>query len=170
MVSALLPLAPLVAGVLAAAVLDVASFTIPNRLTAALALVFLPAALFAHLPWGVIGACALTGAVALLVGVGLFAAGWCGGGDAKLIAACALWLGWRAMLPFLLFTSLAGGLLALVILVGRRATPPAVVAAGPPWLGRLLGPEKHLPYGVAIAVGALAALTSSPFLAALKHL
>jgi prepilin peptidase CpaA len=168
-ISALLPLAPFVAGVLAAAVLDVASFTIPNRLTAALAILFLPAALFAHLPLGVISACLLTGAAALAIGVGLFAAGLCGGGDAKLIAACALWLSWQAMVPFLLVTSLTGGLLGIAVILARRTMPEAAVAAGPAWLGRLLGPQKHLPYGVAIAAGALAAISSSPFVALLKH-
>jgi prepilin peptidase CpaA len=164
----LLPLALFAAGLLAAAVLDVASFTISNRLNAALALAFVPAALAAHLPWSVVGVCALTGVVTLAIGVGLFAAGWCGGGDAKLIAVCALWLGWRAMPSFLLFTSLAGGVLALGVLMARKATPAAVAAQGPAWIGRLLGPEKHLPYGVAIAAGALVALPASPFMAALR--
>lgn len=155
-------LAAFPAGALAAAAMDVASFTIPNRLTAALAIAFFPAALALHLPAAVVGVCALTGAAALLVGVGLFAAGWCGGGDAKLIAACALWLGWRAVPTFLLVTSLAGGLLALGVILARKATPAAVLASGPAWIERLLGPAQSLPYGVAIAAGALAAFPSSP--------
>lgn len=169
MVPALLPLALFAAGVLAAAVLDVASFTIPNRLNAALAVAFLPAALLVHLPWGVIGVCVLTGVVALLLGIGLFAAGLCGGGDAKLIAACALWLGLPAVIPFLLFTSLAGGVLGIVVLVARKAIPASVVASGPAWIGRLLGPERHLPYGVAIAVGAFVALPHSPFMTVINR-
>lgn len=162
-----LPAALFAGAMLAAAILDVASFTIPNRLTAGLALAFVPAALLLHMPAPELGACVLTGAVALAVGVGLFAAGWCGGGDAKLIAACALWLGWRAIPAFLLVTSLAGGALAIVMILARKTVP--ATAGGPAWLGRLLGPDQHLPYGVAIAAGALAAMRVAPLFAALSH-
>ncbi len=155
------------AGLLAAAIADAASFTIPNRITAALALAFLPAALALHLPWPVIGVCAATGAAALLLGVGMFAMGWCGGGDAKLLAACALWLGWPAIPSLLLATSIAGGVLALGLMLARKAAPEAVLAGAPAWLGRLLGVQRDLPYGVAIAAGALFALPMSPLFAAI---
>lgn len=152
---------------IAAAAIDVMSFTIPNRLTAALAVAFIPGALLVHLSPAILIGCVQTGAVALGVGLGLFTMGWCGGGDAKLIAACALWLGWQAIAPFILFTSLAGGVLALGMILARKAVP--ATAGGPAWLGRLLGGEKDLPYAVAIAAGALLAMPSAPIFAALRH-
>ena len=90
----------------------------------------------------------------------MFALGWIGGGDAKLFAACGLWLGWPAFLPFLLWTALAGGVLATGLLVARKGAR-AWPVAGPQWLVRLLSPEAAVPYGVAIAVGALASFPES---------
>ncbi len=155
------------AGAIAAAVMDATSFTIPNRLSLAIAAAFFPVALILGLPMATIGACAAVGVLALIVGIGMFAMNWCGGGDAKLLAACALWLGVPAILPFLLAMSVIGGALALGLVVARKMALGAYVAAGPAWLGRLLQPEEALPYGVAIALGALLAFPSSPVFAAL---
>ncbi len=154
-------------GAIAAALSDATTFTIPNRLTIALAAAFFPVALILGLPAATIGACAAVGVLALVVGIGFFAMNWCGGGDAKLLAACALWLGLPAMLPFLFATSVVGGLLALTLVVARKSMLVALVPSGPAWLGRLLQPTEALPYGVAIAVGALIAFPSSPLVQAL---
>jgi prepilin peptidase CpaA len=155
------------AGAIAAAVYDATTFTIPNRLSLALAAAFFPVALILGLPIQTIGACAAMGVIALIVGIGLFAMNWCGGGDAKLLAACALWLGLPAMMPFLFYMSLFGGALALGLVLARKMMLGAYVASGPAWLGKLLAPEEALPYGVAIALGALIAFPSSPIFAAL---
>ena len=154
-------------GAIAAAILDATTFTIPNRLSLALAAAFFPVALILGLPMATIGACAAVGVLALVVGIGMFAMNWCGGGDAKLLAACAIWLGVPAMLPFLFYMSLFGGALALGLVLARKMMLGAYVTGGPPWLGRLLQPEEALPYGVAIALGALIAFPSSPVFAAL---
>jgi prepilin peptidase CpaA len=155
------------AGAIAAAVLDATSFTIPNRLTIALAAAFFPVALLLGLPIQTIGACAATGVLALIVGIGFFAMNWCGGGDAKFLAASALWLGMPAMLPFLFYMSLFGGALALGLMMARKMMLANLVAGGPAWLGKLLEPKEALPYGVAIALGSLVAFPSSPVFAAL---
>ncbi|QGN54460.1 prepilin peptidase [Novosphingobium sp. Gsoil 351] len=88
-------------------------------------------------------------AIALIGGMGLFRVGWIGGGDAKFYAACAAWFPLRMGLTLLLCVSLAGLLLLLVWFVARRiggsAKPKA--AAG----------SALVPYGVAIATGAVAA-------------
>ena len=147
--------------VLWAALKDATTFTIPNRVTLALAAAFAPAALAAGLgpaAWGVSLAC---GAATLAVGVGLFALGWVGGGDAKLFAACGLWVGLSAAAPFLLWTALAGGALAAALLLGRNLAG-WYPGAGPAWLRRLLTRGEGVPYGVAIAIGALAAFPASP--------
>ena len=167
--SALAPLVVAVfpAGAIAAALFDATTFTIPNRLSIALAASFFPAALILGLPVATIGACAAVGVLALIVGIGMFAMNWCGGGDAKLLAACALWLGLPAVAPFLLAMSVVGGVLALTLVGARKAMLGSFVLNGPTWLGRLLEPKEALPYGVAIAVGALIAFPSSPIFQAL---
>ncbi len=167
--SALAPLVVAVfpAGAIAAALFDATTFTIPNRLSIALAASFFPVALILGLPVATIGACAAVGVLALIVGIGMFAMNWCGGGDAKLLAACALWLGLPAVAPFLLAMSVVGGVLALTLVGARKAMLGSFVLNGPAWLGRLLEPKEALPYGVAIAVGALIAFPSSPIFQAL---
>ena len=155
------------AAVIAAAITDATRYIIPNRLTAALALAFAPVALAVGLPLPTFAICAGAGLAALAVGVGLFALRIVGGGDAKLAAACVLWLGPPAAFTFLLWTAMAGGALAVGLMLARRA-PALVTARGPVWVGRLLAPGGDVPYGVAIAVGALAAFPLSP-LARLVH-
>jgi prepilin peptidase CpaA len=147
--------------VLIAALTDATTFLIPNRLSAALAIAFVPAALLMGLSPAAIGVCLVVGLAALLVGIGMFAAGWIGGGDAKLFAAAALWLGWPAVGPLLVWTGIAGGVLAVGLLAARKAPVPVLVMRGPAWLGRLLEPKGDVPYGVAIAFGALAAFPAS---------
>jgi len=142
------------------AVRDATSYTIPNWLSAALALAFLPAALILGLPPMLIGVSLAVGLAGLVAGVAMFALNWIGGGDAKLFAAASLWLGLTAMGPFLAWTGVAGGALAVSLLLLRR-TPLASLIAGPAWVGRLLEPKGDVPYGVAIAVGALAAFPAS---------
>ncbi len=159
---ALIPATLFPAAVIVAAMRDVTSFTIPNWISFAAMLVFFPAALIAHMPLGAVEVSAVVGLVALALGIAMFALGWIGGGDAKLFAACAFWLGWPAILPFLIWTSLAGGVLALALLWSRKlvATMPAM---GPPWFGRLMQAGGDVPYGLAIAAGALIAFPSSAF-------
>jgi prepilin peptidase CpaA len=147
--------------VIGAALTDATSYTIPNRISAALALAFLPAALACGLPPAVFATCAGVGAAAFLAGAALFAFRVLGGGDAKLAAACLLWLGLPGATPFLLWTAVAGGVLAVSLLAARQL-PPALAGVGPSWVSRLLQPGGDVPYGVAIAVGALAAFPSSP--------
>jgi prepilin peptidase CpaA len=146
-----------------AAVKDATSFTIPNRLSIALAAVFPAAALAFRMPMGEIGLHAAVGLAALVLGMAMFALRWIGGGDAKLFAAAALWLGWPAAGPFLLVTSLAGGALAVGLVGLRSIWLRPLIVGGPAWFMRLAEPGENAPYGVAIAVGALAVFPQSPF-------
>ena len=143
--------------VVVAALKDATSYTIPNWISLALIAAFVPAALASGAAWGSIGLCLATGAGALLVGMGMFAAGWIGGGDAKLFAAASLWLGWPAALTFMMATGLAGGALTLAILGLRSGWFEPVLAGSPAWVRKLGADGGDIPYGVAIAVGALAA-------------
>jgi prepilin peptidase CpaA len=157
--AALLTAFPLL--VVAAALTDAASFTIPNRISALLVVIFVPAALALGVPLGELGLHAAVFVVALLVGMGLFAAGWVGGGDAKLLASASLWLGLQAMPVFLIAMALAGGALSVLLMNIRASWLQPYLAGTPPWLARLATPGADVPYGVAIAIGALAAFPHS---------
>ena len=140
-----------------AALSDATSYTIPNRISLLLLAAFFPAALALGRPVGEIGVDLAVGAVALVVAMGMFAAGWIGGGDAKLFAVAGLWLGWSAAPVFVLATALAGGVLAVMLLNVRAAWLRPYFSAAPAWLARLAAPDAAVPYGVAIAIGGLAA-------------
>ena len=129
-----------------AAVVDVRTFTISNRLNATVALL-------APLYWVSISLSPWPG-VAMQIGAALivfillaaaFYAGMMGGGDVKLAAALALWFPPPATVKFLVLMSLAGGVLTLLVVALHR-------------LKRGEG-RPEIPYGVAIAFGALAILT-----------
>lgn len=148
--------------VLTAALSDAATFTIPNWIPLALLALFPVAGLAAGVALPAIGLHLAVGAAALIAGMAMFALRWMGGGDAKLIAAVALWLGWPALGAFLVYAALAGGGLAIMLLMMRSAAFQPMVALGPRWLNKLAEPGQGIPYGVAIAVGALAAFQASP--------
>jgi prepilin peptidase CpaA len=144
-----------------AACTDVASLTIHNWVSIALALAFSPIALLARMPLTEIGIHYLFGFGLLAIGFFLFQARIIGGGDAKLLASAAIWTGFTAFAPFIFWTAMAGGLMALGLLVVRRSFAPAT--AQPAFVNRLLTPKSGVPYGVAIMVGGLMALPSLPF-------
>jgi len=130
---------------LVAAVIDVRTFTISNRLNIAVALL-------APIYWWSIGL-PLWPAAAIQVGValgvfillaGAFYAGMMGGGDVKLATALALWFSPPSTLKFLVLMSIAGGVLTLIVLgVHRLRKKPG---------------RPQIPYGVAIAFGGLCIL------------
>jgi prepilin peptidase CpaA len=94
------------------------------------------------------------GALILLLGFGLFARGWIGGGDAKLAAATAIWLGFDHLGQYALFASALGGLLTLLI-IGLREWPLPGVLAARTWIARLHAPSTGVPYGIALASAGL---------------
>lgn len=164
--TALLILFPALA--ILAALSDATSMTIPNWISAALAAAFFPAAILAGLPLTQIGISAGLGVAALAVGAGMFALRWIGGGDAKLLAASVLWLGLAGAGAFLIWTAIAGGALALALLGARRFSQiTGFPVRKPQWLERLLAPAGDIPYGIAIAAGALAAFPQSGLIQAL---
>ena len=152
--------------VIVGALRDLTSFTIPNWISGLLIVAFFPAAFILGLGWPQIGLHAGAGAVALVAGMAMFALRWIGGGDAKLFAAAGLWLGWSAAVQYLVYTALAGGALALFLISLRSMWLRAYVVNGPAWVGRLATPGESAPYGVAIAVGAMAAFPASALMLA----
>jgi prepilin peptidase CpaA len=136
-----------------AAATDLFTMTIPNRLTLGLGVAFFLLAPIAGLGWQDILSHMSAGAAMLLAGILLFSLGWLGGGDAKLLAAASLWLGFDQLAMFLTYTAAFGGALALAILA-YRGTPVSVFPL-PGWAARLHTKGEGMPYGVAIAAGAL---------------
>lgn len=139
-----------------AAASDFLTLRIPNWLNAVIALAFFPMALVTGMPGEAIMWHCLTASAVLVIGFGLFSAGFIGGGDAKLLAATALWIGGAQLLPFVVFTALAGGVLVLVMLVWALLQFEGEThEIG--WAKRLFGFKMDLPYGVAIAAGTILA-------------
>ena len=161
----LILLAIMPALVIVGALKDLTSMKIPNWISGLLILGFAPAALSVGLSPMVIAVHFGTALIALLIMMALFALRWIGGGDAKLFASTCIWLGFSGSGLFLLWTAIAGGLLSLLILLARGWLQPHASGA-PGWVGQLLEPKGDIPYGVAIAAGALMAYPASPLIAA----
>ena len=104
------------------------------------------------------------GCVVLVAAFSLFARGIIGGGDAKLAAATALWLGFDHLLPYLLYASLLGGALSVGLIWFRMAPLPDWLARHD-WAQRLHGKDAGVPYGIALAAAALAVYPQTPWMA-----
>jgi prepilin peptidase CpaA len=105
-------------------------------------------------------------AVVMAVAFGFFTQGWIGGGDAKLAAATALWLGFDHLLTYLVYASLFGGALTLLLIQFRMLPLPAVLARQE-WLQRLHRKDGGVPYGIALAAAALLVYPETQWMAAL---
>ncbi len=150
-----------------AAATDLLTMTISNRITLSLAAGFVPMALLAGMPLEAFGLHLAAGGAMLALTFLLFAMGWIGGGDAKLAAVAALWLGWSPQtIEFVGLASLFGGALTLAIL-GFRQVPLPAFAFRSPWILRLHDADTGIPYGIALAAGALAVYPRSIWMTAL---
>jgi prepilin peptidase CpaA len=143
----------------AAAASDIATMTIPNKISIALALAFPLAAFAAGYSFEAFAWQCVFGLAAFVFVFVLFHLNVMGGGDAKLIAAACLWLGLEGATAFIVWMAIAGGGLALIAIAARKAFQPS--PTGPAFLNRLLSKDRGIPYGVAIAAGALAALPAA---------
>jgi prepilin peptidase CpaA len=144
----------------AAAGWDLASFTIPNFLSAGLLAAFAVFALAAGLTLHAVCWHVLAGLLGLFIGFTLFALGYIGGGDAKLFAAVALWLGFKDLMPYALLASIFGGVLTIGIMVLRQCPLPGILARQT-WIVTLHDARSGIPYGVALAAGAFILLPST---------
>jgi prepilin peptidase CpaA len=137
-----------------AAASDLFTMTISNRVSLALAAGFLALALLSGMgPYDILSHVG-AGAAVLAVAFACFAMGWVGGGDAKVAASAALWFGFGHLLNYLLYASMFGGILTLLLLQFRQWPLPYAVA-GQIWLLKLHARESGIPYGIALAIGAL---------------
>ncbi len=148
-----------------AAGLDLFTMTIPNKISIVLVATFLVCAPVTGMALDQFMVHMGLGFAVLVVGVALFAFGLLGGGDAKLLAAAALWIGYDSFLPYLFSAALFGAALSIIILLYRGIIPPLWMQAQP-WAMRLYNKKEGIPYGIALAGGALWVFpTTSWFLA-----
>jgi prepilin peptidase CpaA len=137
-----------------AAASDLFTMTISNRVSLALLGGFLGLAVLSGMGLHDILLHAGAGAAVLAVAFACFAFGWIGGGDAKIAAAAALWFGFDHLLDYLVYASLFGCALTLLLLQFRQWPLPYPLA-GQAWLLKLHAKETGIPYGIALAIGAL---------------
>jgi prepilin peptidase CpaA len=134
---------------------DLLTMTISNRVSLILVGAFFVLAIAMGMPLAEIGTHIGAAALVLVVAFTFFARGWIGGGDAKLAAATALWLGFDQLLNYLTIASLLGGIMTLMIMRFRLVPLPAMLA-NQEWAKRLHRMDAGVPYGIALALAALA--------------
>ena len=144
-----------------AAFSDMFTMTISNRVSLALVVAFAVLALLGGVPWEIIGWHFTCAAGVLAITFTLFACGWIGGGDAKLAAATALWLGWDHMVDYGSIASLLGGVLTLFFLHMRKWPLPDWLLARQ-WIARLYSNSSGVPYGIALAAAGLIVYPGTP--------
>lgn len=145
---------------------DLLTMTISNRVSLILVAGFFVMALVVGMSPAAIGAHIGAAAAVLVVAFAFFAQGWIGGGDAKLAAATALWLGFDHLLAYLIYASLFGGLLTFLLLQ-VRALPLPRFLSGQAWAERLHRKDSGVPYGIALAAAALAVYPDTLWMKAL---
>jgi len=133
---------------------DLLTMTISNRLSLALAGGFFLLTLVTGMSLAAIGMHLAAAALVLVISFGFFSQGWIGGGDAKLAAATALWFGFDHLFDYLIYASLYGGVLTLVLIQFRKLPLPGPLARQP-WILRLHETGGGIPYGIALAIAAL---------------
>ena len=137
-----------------AAVSDMMTMTISNRISIALVALYLVMAFATGQPWSAVGYHLACGLTVLAITFAMFAFGWVGGGDAKLAAATAIWIGFADLMAYAVAAAAFGGVLTLVLLLFRRLPLPDLLARQK-WLARLHHPETGIPYGIALAAAGL---------------
>jgi prepilin peptidase CpaA len=133
---------------------DFFTMTISNFVSLALLVGFVALALVVGLPTQEIMSHLSCGGSFLCLTFVLFAFGWIGGGDAKLSAATAIWLGWGNVVDYIGVASVIGGLLTLVFLQIRKWPMPSFLTARD-WFARLYDQGNGVPYGIALAAAGL---------------
>lgn len=142
---------------------DLVSMTISNKVSLALMGGFMVFAWLIGMPvpdiawhWAIF-------AVVLAMGFALFAFGAIGGGDAKLAASTALWLGWEHSMSYFVIAAFLGGVLTLIILRLRSMPlPDRVSNVG--WIARLYRADEGIPYGIALAAAAIMVYPQTPWM------
>lgn len=147
-----------------AALSDMLSMTIANRVSLLLVAVFAVVAPFTGMDWVAYGWHFAAGALVLAITFGMFALGGMGGGDAKLMSATAVWMGFSlTLMEYLVMTAFIGGLLTVCILLYRRS-PLAVYTGHNVFLRHLADAKGGVPYGIALGIGGLVTYPGTPLM------
>ncbi len=146
-----------------AAVSDLLTMTIANRISLILVAGFALVAVLCRLGGILVLLHVAAGATVLAIAFFCFARRWIGGGDGKLAAATALWFGFGHLFDYLIFASMLGGALTLLIILFRTVPLPNLLA-GAEWAERLHRHDAGVPYGIALAAAALIVYPQSEWL------
>ncbi|MEQ9246162.1 MAG: prepilin peptidase [Nitratireductor sp.] len=147
-----------------AAVSDLLSMTIANRVSLLLLVAFAVAAPMIGMDWQQIGMHVAAGFFILSITFVLFAVGGMGGGDAKLLAATAVWFGFSpALIQYLLGAAILGGALTLLILSFRNSLL-GYISGNNVFLRNLADHNTGVPYGIALGLSGLAAYPETPLM------
>jgi prepilin peptidase CpaA len=147
-----------------AAISDMLSMTIANRISIILVATFAVVAPLTGMDWTAFGLHFAAGAAVLAVTFVLFAIGGMGGGDAKLLAATSVWMGLgMPLIEYLVYASMAGGLLTVFVLSYRKSIFPAFLGENM-FLRHFAEDQKGVPYGIALGIGGLAAFSDTSLL------
>ena len=138
-----------------AAMSDMVSMTIANRVSLILVGAFVVLAPLTGMGWTTFGWHLAAGAMILAITFTIFAIGGMGGGDAKLLAATALWMGFGfPLLQYLVYSAVIGGVLTLAILL-FRSSPVSWYAGRNVLLRNFADQRAGIPYGVALGAAGL---------------
>jgi prepilin peptidase CpaA len=152
-----------------AAVSDLLSMTIANRVSLLLIAAFAVLAPLTGMDWTTYGWHFVAGALVLAVTFGIFAIGGMGGGDAKLMTGTAVWMGFGfSLLDYLLIAAMLGGVMTLLILVFRKSAL-ATLHGQNMFLRHLSDESTGIPYGIALGAAGLLVFPQSPVVAAVLH-
>jgi len=152
-----------------AALADLFTMTIPNRVSLVLIAAYLLLALYLRLPLATVRLHVSCGLAMLALTFTMFQMGWIGGGDAKLAAATALWVGWPALFEYGLAASLIGGALTIAILALRHyELPEKLLSVG--FIAKLAEKNGGVPYGIALALAGLMIYPHTGVWTGLAHL
>ena len=150
-----------------AAANDLFTMKIPNRISLALIGGFVAIAVMTRMPLETFGIhVAHRARQSCIATFALFWMNMLGGGDAKLMAAGALWMGPDHIIEFVAYVTIFGGVLAVAMLAYRSFLPANALPL-PAWARRLHKTGEGIPYGIAIAAGGLMLFPATAFFRAL---
>ena len=136
-----------------AAFSDMLTMTISNKVSLLLIIGFGIFAFYVGMPFDEILWHIAVFSIVLCIGIAMFSFGLLGGGDAKLAASTALWLGSYTYDYIFISTILGAGLGIFLLLIRSKYIPQKIASIG--WVNRLYQDKTGMPYGLALGAGAI---------------